>query len=46
MLDTHAAAYWLMFLSVIVSLVSGIRYFRLNWGIVCEELEDAERADS
>jgi CDP-diacylglycerol--glycerol-3-phosphate 3-phosphatidyltransferase len=45
LLDTNALAYWLMFLAAVVSLFSGIRYFRVNWEIVCEELEEAERAE-
>jgi CDP-diacylglycerol--glycerol-3-phosphate 3-phosphatidyltransferase len=46
LLDTNALTYWLMFVAAVVSLFSGIRYFRVNWGIVCEELEEAERAES
>ena len=46
LLDTNALTYWLMFVAAVVSLVSGIRYFRVNWGIVCEELEEAERVES
>jgi CDP-diacylglycerol--glycerol-3-phosphate 3-phosphatidyltransferase len=45
-LDTNALPYWLMFVAAIVSLFSGIRYFRINWGIVCAELEEAERVES
>lgn len=45
-LDTNALPFWLMFAAAIVSLVSGIRYFRINWEIVCEELEEAERVES
>ena len=45
LLDTNALTYWLMFLAAVVSLVSGIRYFRVNWGLVCEELEEAERVE-
>jgi CDP-diacylglycerol--glycerol-3-phosphate 3-phosphatidyltransferase len=44
--DTYALAYWLMFLATIVSLLSGMRYFRSNWELVCEELEEAERVES
>lgn len=44
-LDTNALAFWTMFLAAIVSLVSGIRYFRKNWEAVCEELEGAERVE-
>jgi CDP-diacylglycerol--glycerol-3-phosphate 3-phosphatidyltransferase len=43
LLDTNALTYWLMFLAAIVSLYSGIRYFRINWVVVCEELEEAEK---
>lgn len=46
LIDTYAFAYWLMFLAAIVSLVSGLRYFRKNWELVCEELEEAERVES
>jgi CDP-diacylglycerol--glycerol-3-phosphate 3-phosphatidyltransferase len=44
-LDTNALPYWLMFVATILSLWSGIRYFRKNWEAVCRELEDAERAE-
>jgi CDP-diacylglycerol--glycerol-3-phosphate 3-phosphatidyltransferase len=44
--DTYAIAYWLMVLAAIVSLVSGLNYFRNNWEIVCQELEQAERVES
>lgn len=43
-LDTNALPYWLMLVAASVSLFSGIRYFQNNWEIVCEELEEAERA--
>jgi CDP-diacylglycerol--glycerol-3-phosphate 3-phosphatidyltransferase len=46
LLDTSALTYWLMFVAAVVSLYSGIRYFSVNWGIVCEELEEAERVES
>ncbi len=46
LMDTRAIPLGLMFLAVVVSLVSGIRYFRVNWEIVCEELEEAERVES
>lgn len=42
--DTYAVAYWLMFLATVVTLISGMAYFRDNWGIVCAELEEADRA--
>jgi CDP-diacylglycerol--glycerol-3-phosphate 3-phosphatidyltransferase len=45
LLDTNAIPYWLMFLAAVLSLISGIRYFRVNWEIVCEELEEAERVE-
>ena len=45
-LDTNALPYWLMLVAASVSLFSGIRYFQNNWGIVCEELEEAERVES
>jgi hypothetical protein len=44
-IDTNALPYWLMFAATILSLWSGIRYFRKNWEAVCRELEDAERAE-
>lgn len=46
LLDTNALTFWLMFIAAVVSLISGIRYFRVNWGLVCEELEEAERVES
>jgi CDP-diacylglycerol--glycerol-3-phosphate 3-phosphatidyltransferase len=45
-LDTNAVPYWTMFAAMILSLWSGIRYFRKNWEVVCQELEDAQRADT
>jgi CDP-diacylglycerol--glycerol-3-phosphate 3-phosphatidyltransferase len=45
LLDTNALTYWLMFVAAVVSLFSGIRYFSVNWSIVAEELEDAERVE-
>jgi CDP-diacylglycerol--glycerol-3-phosphate 3-phosphatidyltransferase len=45
-LDTNAVPYWTMFAAMILSLWSGIRYFRKNWEAVCRELEDAQRADT
>ncbi|MES2201946.1 MAG: CDP-diacylglycerol--glycerol-3-phosphate 3-phosphatidyltransferase [candidate division FCPU426 bacterium] len=45
LLDTNALPYWLMLVAAIVSLWSGIRYFRVNWRIVCQELEEAEKAE-
>ncbi len=45
-LDTNALPYWLMFIATVVSLVSGVRYFRVNWELVCQELEDADRVDA
>lgn len=44
-LDTNAVPYWSMFAATILSLWSGLRYFRKNWEAVCLELEDAERAE-
>lgn len=44
-LDSNAIPYWLMFAATILSLWSGIRYFRNNWEAVCLELESAERAE-
>jgi CDP-diacylglycerol--glycerol-3-phosphate 3-phosphatidyltransferase len=44
-LDTNAIPYWLMFTATVLSLWSGIRYFRENWEAVCLELENAERAE-
>jgi len=44
-LDTNAIPYWLMFAATVLSLWSGIRYFRENWEAVCLELESAERAE-
>lgn len=45
-MDSNAIPYWLMFAATVISLWSGIRYFRKNWEAVCLELEDAERADA
>lgn len=45
-LDTNALPYWLMFIATVVSLASGVRYFRVNWELVCQELEDADRAEA
>lgn len=45
-LDTNAVPYWSMFAATILSLWSGIRYFRKNWEVVCEELEEAERVEA
>jgi phosphatidylglycerophosphate synthase len=45
-LDTNAVAYWSMFAAAIISIWSGIRYFRKNWELVCAELEDAERVEN
>ncbi len=45
-LDTNAVPFWAMFFATIVSVWSGIRYFRKNWEAVCLELEDAEKVDA
>lgn len=45
-LDTNAIPFWAMFAATILSLWSGIRYFRKNWAIICLELEDAERVEA
>jgi CDP-diacylglycerol--glycerol-3-phosphate 3-phosphatidyltransferase len=45
-LDTNAVPYWTMFAATILSVWSGIRYFRKNWEAVCEELEEAERVEA
>lgn len=45
-LDTNAIPYWTMFAATILSVWSGIRYFRKNWEVVCRELEEAERVDA
>jgi CDP-diacylglycerol--glycerol-3-phosphate 3-phosphatidyltransferase len=45
-LDTNAVPYWSMFAATILSVWSGIRYFRKNWEAVCEELEEAERVEA
>ena len=45
-LDTNAVPYWAMFAATILSVWSGIRYFRKNWEAVCLELEEAERVDA
>ena len=44
-LDTNAVPYWAMFAATIISVWSGIRYFRKNWEAVCLELEEAERVE-
>jgi CDP-diacylglycerol--glycerol-3-phosphate 3-phosphatidyltransferase len=44
-LDTNAIPFWAMFAATILSLWSGIRYFRKNWSVICLELEDAERVE-
>ena len=45
-LDTNAIPFWSMFAATIISLWSGIRYFRKNWAVICLELEDAEKVDA
>jgi hypothetical protein len=35
-----------MFVATILSLWSGIRYFRINWAVICLELEEAERVET
>jgi CDP-diacylglycerol--glycerol-3-phosphate 3-phosphatidyltransferase len=44
-LDSNAIPYWTMFAAMILSLWSGIRYFRKNWEAVCLELEEAEKGE-
>lgn len=45
-LDTNAVPFWAMFAATILSVWSGIRYFRKNWEAVCRELEEAERVEA
>jgi CDP-diacylglycerol---glycerol-3-phosphate 3-phosphatidyltransferase len=45
-LDTNAVPFWGMFAATIISVWSGIRYFRKNWEAVCLELEEAERVEA
>lgn len=45
-LDTNAVPYWTMFAATILSVWSGIRYFRKNWETVCRELEEAEKVEA
>jgi CDP-diacylglycerol--glycerol-3-phosphate 3-phosphatidyltransferase len=44
-LDTNAIPFWFMFAATIISIWSGIRYFRKNWEVVCLELENADRVE-
>ena len=45
-LDSNAIPFWTMFAATILSVWSGIRYFRKNWEAVCLELEEAEKGEA
>lgn len=43
--EANALVYWLMVITAGISLFSGVIYFRRNWAMVVEELEEEDKAD-